>query len=76
MGQLGPPKPHFLSLDKKTISPIFLFRLGYPHAKFQNNLVIFDWSRIFPKIGQLGPPKPPFFSLDQKTYFTNIFYLG
>ena len=43
MGQLGPPKPHFFSLDKKNLfHQYFLFRVGYPHAKFQNNLLIFD----------------------------------
>ena len=42
MGQLGPPKPPCLSLDKKPISPIFLFRVGYLQAKFQNYVVIFD----------------------------------
>ena len=45
--------------------------LGYPHAKFQNNPVIFDWSRIFPqKIGQLGTPKPLFL-----VWIKNKFYL-
>ena len=43
MGQLGPPKPPFLSLDKKKLyHQYFLFRLGYPHAKFQNNPIMFD----------------------------------
>ena len=43
MGQLGAPKPLFLSLDKKNLfHQYFLFRLGYRHAKFQNNQVIFD----------------------------------
>ena len=47
LGQLGPP---FLSLDKKKqFHQYFLFRLGYPHAKFHNNLVIFDWFSIFQK---------------------------
>ena len=33
MGQLGPPKPPFLSLDKNNLfHQYFLFRLGYPHA--------------------------------------------
>ena len=42
MCQLGPPKPPFLSLDKNNLfHQYFLFRLGYPHAKFYNNLVIF-----------------------------------
>ena len=54
----------------------FVFRLGYPHAKFWNNPVIFDQSTMFPKMGQLGLPKPPLFSLDKNIYFTNIFYLG
>ena len=77
MGQLGPPKPHLFSLDKNNLfHQYFLFRLGYPHAKFQNILVIFDWFRIFPKINHLGLPKPPFLSSDQKTYLTNMFYLG
>ena len=51
MGQLGPPKPPFFSLDKKKayFTNNLLFRLGYLHAKFQNNPVIFYWSRIFSK---------------------------
>ena len=37
-GQLGSPS---FFLDKKSILPIILlFWLGYPHDKFQNNLVI------------------------------------
>ena len=43
MGKLGPPKPPCLSLDKNNLfHQYFLFRLGYPHVKFHNNLVIFD----------------------------------
>ena len=41
MGQLGPHKPPTLSLDlKKLFHQLFLLRLGYPHAKFQYNMVI------------------------------------
>ena len=62
MGQLGMPKPPFLSLDikKNYFTNNFLFRLGYSHAKFKNNPVIFYRYRISPKIGQIGPPKPFF----------------
>ena len=42
MGQLGPPKPPFLVWIKKTFFTDIFFRLGYLHAKFQNNLAIFD----------------------------------
>ena len=63
MGQLGAPKPALLVWIKNLFHQYFLFRLGYPHAKFKNNLVIFDWFRIFPKISHLGPPKPLFWVL-------------
>ena len=66
--------PLYLVQIKNLLHQYFLFRFGYPHAKFQNNPVIFIDLGL--KIGQLGYPKPHFFSLDQKTYFTNIFYLG
>ena len=50
MGQLGPPKPPFFSLDKNNLfHQYFLFRLGYLHAKFYNNLVNFDLFKIFKK---------------------------
>ena len=48
--QLGSP---FLSLDKK-ISPIIFLRLGYPHAKFQNNPVIKNTPRYRKRCGWVG----------------------
>ena len=42
MAQLGSPKPPCFSLVKnKLFHQYFLFRLGYPHAQFQKNLVMF-----------------------------------
>ena len=74
MGQFGPPRPPFFSLDKTNdFINNFVFRLGYPHAKFQNNTVIFDRSMNFPKIGQLGSPKPPFLVLIKKPISAIIF---
>ena len=67
LGQLGPPKHPFWVWIKKTyFTNNFDLVLGYSHAKFQNNLVIFDLSRISPKIGQLGPPKPPFLTEEEE----------
>ena len=61
MGQLRPPKPSVLAWIKKTVfSNIFLFGLGYPYAKFQNNLVIFYQSIICFKLANYNPLNPLF----------------
>ena len=66
MGQLGPPKPHFLSLDKNNLfHQYFLFRLGYPHAKFLTIWSFLTDLRFFKN----KPIRTPFLEFRSKNLF-------
>ena len=62
MGQLGSPKPPFVSLYKNIYFTNNLY-LGYgtPMPNFRIIRSFFTDLRFLKKMGQLGPPKPPFY---------------